>query len=184
VAGFREGNPMTDCLVPRGSIARKAPGVYSLAVRRTQWRGHVSDPKSEASRNWVPVVPRLKEELEAYRSATAKQDDTELFPVSGRGGSAPNREPMDPDHMGRRTVASACRAQKIVWKGWHAFRRGLGTTLYELGCDPLVVQRILRHSHVSTTARHYVRVRDPRVEDAMARLSAETNKRDAGKTRG
>ena len=31
-----------------------------LSVNRTIWHGHVSDPKSLASRDYVPVVPTLK----------------------------------------------------------------------------------------------------------------------------
>jgi len=38
------------------------------------------------------------------------------------------------------------------WHGWHAGRRGLGSNLYRLGVPELVIQRILRHANVSTTA--------------------------------
>jgi integrase len=64
----------------------------------------------------------------------------------------------------------------VEWKGWHAFRRGLASTLFELGCDDLTVQRILRHSKVSVTREHYIRLRDPKVEDAMSRLSKALDK--------
>jgi integrase len=54
---------------------------------------------------------------------------------------------------------------------WHAFRRGLASTLFELGCDDLTVQRILRHARVNVTRERYIRLRDPKVEDAMNRLA-------------
>src|SRR5437762_8575830 len=38
------------------------------------------------------------------------------------------------------------------WHGWHAARRGLGSNLYHLGTPEKVIQRILRHANVSTTA--------------------------------
>ncbi len=42
------------------------------------------------------------------------------------------------------------------WHGWHAFRRGLATNLFELGVPAEVAQTILRHSNVSTTREHYI----------------------------
>lgn len=48
-------------------------------------------------------------------------------------------------------------ASRPEWHGWHAFRRGLGTTLAELGVDDLTIQRILRTpistSRGSTTSK-------------------------------
>jgi integrase len=44
---------------------------------------------------------------------------------------------------------------KIEWKGWHAFRRGLGTNLADLGVQPATVAAILRHSDVKTTIGFY-----------------------------
>jgi hypothetical protein len=56
------------------------------------------------------------------------------------------------------------------WHGWHAARRGLGSNLYRLSASPKVIQRILRHSNVSTTqACHILPVGDD-VRDAMAKL--------------
>ncbi|HEY7096084.1 MAG TPA: tyrosine-type recombinase/integrase [Terriglobales bacterium] len=43
------------------------------------------------------------------------------------------------------------------WHGWHAARRGLGSNLYRLGVPLMVIQRILRHSNVSTTANYYIK---------------------------
>ena len=40
------------------------------------------------------------------------------------------------------------------WHGWHAARRGLGSNLYRLGAPEMVIQRILRHAHLSTTATY------------------------------
>lgn len=59
----------------------------------------------------------------------------------------------------------------LAWRGWHSFRRGLASTLFELGCDDLTVQRILRHAKVTVTREHYIKLRDPKLEDAMSRLA-------------
>jgi integrase len=58
------------------------------------------------------------------------------------------------------------------WRGWHAFRRGLGTNLAELGVDDLTIQHMLRHANVATTRQHYIKVRNPKIEAAMLMLES------------
>ncbi len=49
------------------------------------------------------------------------------------------------------------------WHGWHAARRGLGSNL-------VVIQRILRHANVSTTATYYIETAADDVRNTMAKL--------------
>lgn len=56
------------------------------------------------------------------------------------------------------------------WYGWHAARRGLGSNLYRLGVPDMVIQRILRHANVSTTATYYIKTAVDDVRSAMAKL--------------
>ena len=56
------------------------------------------------------------------------------------------------------------------WHGWHAARRGLGSNLYRLGVPDMVIQRILRHANVSTTASYYIKSAADDVRNAMAKL--------------
>jgi len=56
------------------------------------------------------------------------------------------------------------------WQGWHAARRGLGSNLYRLGVPDNVIQRILRHSNVSTTLSYYVKSKPQDAQDAMTKL--------------
>jgi hypothetical protein len=56
------------------------------------------------------------------------------------------------------------------WHGWHAARRGLGSNLYRQGVPPMVIQRILRHSNVNTTANYYIKTAAVDVWDAMERF--------------
>ena len=56
------------------------------------------------------------------------------------------------------------------WHGWHAARRGLGSNLYRLGVPEMVIQRILRHANVSTTATYYIKTAAADVRNAMGRL--------------
>jgi len=56
------------------------------------------------------------------------------------------------------------------WHGWHAARRGLGSNLYRTGVPDMVIQRILRHANVSTTATYYIKTAADDVWNAMTRL--------------
>jgi integrase len=58
------------------------------------------------------------------------------------------------------------------WHGWHAARRGLGSNLYRLGVPDKVIQAILRHSNVSTTATYYIKTAADDVRSAMAKLES------------
>ena len=47
---------------------------------------------------------------------------------------------------------------------------GLGSNLYRLGVPDMVIQRILRHANVSTTATYYIKTAAEDVKSAMAKL--------------
>jgi hypothetical protein len=64
-----------------------------------------------------------------------------------------------------------------VWHGWHAARRGLGSNLYRLGVPDIVIQRILRHANVSTTATYYIKTAADDVRGAMAKLEKQITER-------
>jgi integrase len=210
VSGLRDGNPVRDCLIPKSTVQRAEPGVYTLAeirsllgvlvedakatvavaayaglrlaelqglrwtdydgsaieIKQTQWRGYTSDPKSRASKDWVPVIPALKTILMEYKANGSKHRYT-----APRADYHPDAMfPIDLDKLGRRTIAAACKQAGIEWKGWHAFRRGLASNLFELGADDLTVQRVLRHAKVNVTRAHYIRLRDPKLTAAMDSL--------------
>jgi integrase len=59
-----------------------------------------------------------------------------------------------------------------VWRGWHAFRRGLATNLHELGVDDKTIQAILRHSSVEVTRKCYIKTLPKQTTDAMEQLNA------------
>jgi integrase len=44
-----------------------------------------------------------------------------------------------------------------VWRGWHAFRRGLATNLHALGIPDKEIQAILRHSNIAVTQSCYIK---------------------------
>ncbi len=54
-----------------------------------------------------------------------------------------------------------------MWHGFHAFRRGLGTTLYRLGVPDKTIQNVLRHAQLSTTMNLYVKAREEDSRNSM-----------------
>jgi integrase len=60
----------------------------------------------------------------------------------------------------------------VPWYGWHAFRRGLASNLYEMGAPDKVVQRVLRHSKPHVTKERYIKVFDRTVLEAVQKIQA------------
>ena len=121
-----------------------------LWVRRSVVAGKENEPKSRASRSWVPIIAPLASILNEYRN---EESSGRMFPF-GLG------------HLVRTQL------RKAGGQGLHAARRGLASNLFELGVDDLTVSRILRHQGVQVTRAHYIQLRDARVDNAMSRLSA------------
>jgi hypothetical protein len=88
-------------------------------------------------------------------------------------------QPMNLDNLARRVIQPAiekcgiCKLSKDehktdghlseqdknlpVWRGWHAFRRGLATNLHALGIADKEIQAILRHSNITVTQSCYIK---------------------------
>jgi integrase len=156
-----------------------------LYISRSIWNGRVSDPKTRKGRAPVPVIRQLAERLEMHRLRTGNPSAGPIFsnavgnPLSL--SSVVNRMifpalnrcldcgKSESDH--RRGSHSYIRDQRIPqWRGWHAARRGLGSNLYRLGVPDMVIQRILRHANVSTTATYYIKTAADDVRKAMTKL--------------
>jgi len=145
-----------------------------LRVQRSVWNGIINEPKTKASGAAVPVMRQLADALEAHRERMGKlaQPNLPIF----QGGTG---EPLNLDNLARRVIQPAiekcgiCKVSEAehktdghlfeqdknlpVWRGWHAFRRGLATNLHALGVADKEIQTILRHSNISVTQQCYVK---------------------------
>jgi integrase len=131
-----------------------------VRVVRSVWRTDVGPTKTEESgENPVPVIPILRRALDQHRKL--HPGDGYVFAGERRGA------PLHLDNLSRRVLTPKL---KDAWKGWHGFRRGLGTNLYRLGVPPKVIQEILRHANVSTTETHYIVVDRSETKNAMKKL--------------
>jgi len=156
-----------------------------IYVSRSIWNGRVTDPKTRKGRAPVPVIRQLAERLEMHRLRCGNPQSGPIFanavgkPLSLT--SVVNRAILPAlnrcEHCAKGESAHARadhsykRDERIPeWHGWHAARRGLGSNLYRLGVPEIVIQRILRHANVSTTASYYIKSAADDVRNAMAKL--------------
>jgi|GEM_PF-4390012 integrase len=93
-----------------------------------------------------------------------------------------------------RNFPSASRSTCLAvtrWRGWHAFRRGLGTILYGLGVPAETAKVILRHSAVAVTQKHYIKLKSAKegraamnkLEKAIAKSRPLVGRKKSGSAR-
>jgi integrase len=165
-----------------------------MFVSRSIWNGRISDPKTRKGRAPVPVIRQLADRLEIHRLRAGNPVAGPIFANSLGNplslGSVVNRHIL-PALNRCETCGKAERGHGAdhpykrdgrtpQWHGWHAARRGLGSNLYRLGVPDMVIQRILRHANVSTTATYYIKTAADDVRKAMTTL--ENRIAEAGAT--
>jgi integrase len=156
-----------------------------LQVSRSIWNGQVTAPKTRKSRAPVPVIQQLANRIEMHRLRSGNPQNGPMF-ANGVG------KPLSLGYMLNSSIlptlnrCECCgkpeanhpavnheykRDQRYPeWHGWHAARRGLGSNLYRLGVQAKVIQAILRHANVSTTATYYIKTAADDVRTAMDTL--------------
>ena len=93
-------------------------------------------------------------------------------PKTGVVFHAGGGKPMDFDKLSQRVSRPVVEAIGMEWYGWHGFRRGIASNLYELGANEKIVQRVLRHAKPQVTEDRYIKAFDPAVLAAMKTLEA------------
>lgn len=155
--------------------------------------GKRGSTKTEARRNAVPLISRVREALEVHRLRMGNPTTGPIFATSVG-------TPLDLQNEARRKIIPilhACECGKSKeehglpsawrvlpggeheyrrrqdlpsWTGWHACRRGCASNLAELGVPVLTASKILRHSNTAVTERYYVKVRQRSLQGAMEQL--------------
>lgn len=133
----------------------------TIRVQRSVWKTHVGTTKTADSEAPIPVIPVLADVLCRHKQSS-------LGPYIFSGGTGP---PLNLGNFSRRTIQPKLRKAGIKFTGFHGFRRGLATTLNGLGVDDGVIQKILRHSSVEVTRKHYIKVTTPQTNEAMKKLA-------------
>jgi integrase len=140
-----------------------------LYVQRSAWRPThvVEETKTAASKAPVPVIPILAEYLEAHRNGIAAEGFIFAGPLK--------KQPLDLRNLAKRVIRPGLDRAKIPWCGWHGFRRGLSTTLYELGTEAKTRQAILRHANIQITENVYTQPVSEVSRAAMAKVEKAFN---------
>lgn len=141
----------------------------------------VQEPKTEASKDAVPIIPVLAEILQELKNSVGKYaaEGCWMFPADFvRGGEhtlmlkdAIGRTPLSPANFVRDQVEPILEKVNISWCGFHAFRRGLATNLHALGVQDIDIQQILRHSDVAVTRASYIKGLPETAHGTMNRLT-------------
>jgi integrase len=140
----------------------------SISVKRKVWENHVGSTKTDAREANVYVVPMLQKILAKYKTEFPKVGEGWIF----RGEKL--LRPLDLDNLSRRDIPQFING---AWFGWHAFRRGLGTRLNEMGMDDKEIQAILRHADISTTQAYYILPNLERAKAGLKKLGAVAQKK-------
>jgi integrase len=138
----------------------------ALYVRRSVWRTHVGDTKTEDSEAPVPVVPILARALAEHKKRARAGY---IF----QGGTG---KPLVLANLARREIRPLLDKAGVPWYGWHSYRRGVGSNLYRLGVPDKVIQAILRHANVTTTQAFYIKTASAESVKAMRALERAFNK--------
>ena len=118
----------------------------AVHVRRAGGRGQVGTPKTRRSTRSVPLIAPVRLFLGLWRQRC--RGEGWVFP--GRGV-----EPMSLDGVVGRVIRPALDRAGLPWKGLHAGRRGLGTTLRALTGNSNAGRDMLGHSNAQVTEAHY-----------------------------
>jgi integrase len=153
--------------------------------------GKRGEPKTEDRKEPIPLLSQVRDMLDLYRLRLGNPSTGVMFAT--KAGTPPSLHNIFTRKIG--PILNACaecrktrkkhrladhefrRRQDLVeWHGWHAFRRGTASNLYELGIPDLTIQRILRHGNVNTTRKSYIKHRDD-VRAGMDLYSEEIRRR-------
>jgi integrase len=160
-----------------------------LKVNRSVWEGFTNEPKTKRNKASVPVIPRLAAILDRHRLASGNPSSGPMF-ANSKGKPASLNNTLNREILPALDRCAVCRKGRAnhiaaavshdfrrddnlpMWHGWHAFRRGLASTLYGLGVDHVMVQQILRHKDVQVTRDHYIKTTSHQSIAAMAKLES------------
>ena len=118
----------------------------------------------------MPVAPLLREILAKYKA------NKDFPPVEGGWMFYGQKEkkPIDMDNLSRREIPNHING---AWYGWHAYRRGLGTRLNDMGMNAIDIQRILRHASIATTLAYYTFPNPEKAKAGLKRLTETVRKK-------
>lgn len=140
----------------------------TLFVKRTVWHREIIDTKTAHRAAGVHLLPNVVAELKAHRKNNP--DTSWVFEGS-------RVFPLDLATLGAKRIKAALKGTGVQWFGFHAFRRGLGTRLYNNGIPTKTIATILRHGAGSeVTEENYIDVDESTATAALKSLPQKSKK--------
>ena len=139
----------------------------TLHIRASASEGVLQPPKTHRSVRDLPMLPRLVEELTAYRAQLQDGAEGLLFTTStGR--------PRRADDVRARWLTPVLRKLGLPQAGAHAFRHFFARHLDELGAGSATVRDYLGHHDITTQSRYVNRAAD----DLRAQIEGALHRQD------
>jgi integrase len=141
----------------------------TLTVKRTVWHKEVIDTKTEHRAAAVHLLPQVR---------TAFKEHRKNNPGTSWVFEGPKVFPLDLATLGSKHIKSKLENSGVDWRGFHAFRRGLGTRLFNNGVPTKTIAAVLRHGSGSeVTERNYIDVYDDTSVAALKNLPKKSLRR-------
>lgn len=137
-----------------------------LNVQRAVVQGKVKDTKTKASKAPVPVVSIVQKALDAHLKRNS--GDGYIFHAAGDSQALINLE-----HLVFDVVRPKLQKAGVEWHGLHAFRRGLNTTMKDLGIDKSTRVDIMRHVPRDVTDKYYGKSSLTQMRNALEKVEAK-----------
>ena len=154
---FYAGLRPSEAIAIRWEDFRFRDGMWHINISRGCVDGHVSDTKTEDSKQQVPVATQLGKLLQIWNQKSYGRKEGWVFPAKQGGIINRAEKPMDLRNLCQRHMKQAVISEGFEWWGLYAFRRGLATHLKGLG-DVMGAQAMLRHKNPDTTESYYAKL--------------------------
>jgi integrase len=139
-----------------------------LSVVRTVWHREIIETKTQHRAATVHLLTNVVAELKRHRKAN---------PMTAWVFEGPRVFPLELATLGSKVIKKVLQGTGVEWRGFHAFRRGLATRLYNNRTPIETVGKILRHGSGSeVTLKHYVEVEEKTNAAALQNLPMKSKK--------
>jgi integrase len=139
-----------------------------LSVVRTVWHREIIETKTQHRAATVHLLPNVVAELKRHRKAN---------PMTAWVFEDPRVFPLELATLGSKVIKKVLQGTGVEWRGFHAFRRGLATRLYNNRTPIETVGKILRHGSGSeVTLKHCVEVEEKTNAAALQNLPMKSKK--------
>ena len=126
---------------------------HTFMVQRSVVSGRVDAVKTEYSKDYVPLDPRLEGLLLEWRTFSAYSSDVDWVFANPQTGKPFHQESLKKHQLHR--VAELIGLPDGI--GWHTFRHTYRSWLDETGAPMKVQQELMRHASIQTTMNIYGR---------------------------